>query len=62
MMERCRSEIRRPQGTKKRPKVVIIVLNWNNYEDTKESFGILGGDTYPKYEVDVIRAIVDFVG
>jgi len=33
------------------PKVSIIILNWNNYKDTKECFESLGKVTYPNYEV-----------
>jgi hypothetical protein len=36
------------------PKVAIIVLNWNSYEDTKECLESLANITYPNYEVIVI--------
>lgn len=34
-----------------RQKVSIIILNWNNYKDTKECFESLNEITYPNYEV-----------
>jgi len=36
------------------PKVSIIILNWNNYEDTKECLLSLDKITYPNYEVIVV--------
>lgn len=36
------------------PKVSIIVLNWNNYGDTKECLESLAGLIYPNYEVIVV--------
>lgn len=33
------------------PKISIIILNWNNYEDTKECFESLEKVTYPNCEV-----------
>ncbi|MCP2605454.1 glycosyltransferase family 2 protein [Candidatus Aminicenantes bacterium AC-335-O07] len=36
------------------PKISIIILNWNNYEDTKECLESLGKITYPNYEVIVV--------
>lgn len=36
------------------PKVAIIVLNWNNYVDTKECLESLAGITYPNCDVIVI--------
>lgn len=35
-------------------KVSVIVLNWNNYEDTKECLESLEKITYPNYEVIVV--------
>ena len=37
-----------------KPKVSIIVLNWNNYEDTKECLESLARISYPNYEVIVV--------
>lgn len=36
------------------PKVSIIILNWNNYEDTRECLGSLEKITYPNYDVIVV--------
>jgi GT2 family glycosyltransferase len=36
------------------PKVSIIVLNWNNYADTKECLESLGKISYPNYEIIVV--------
>lgn len=36
------------------PRVAIIVLNWNNYDDTKECLNSLNKITYPNYEVIVV--------
>jgi GT2 family glycosyltransferase len=38
----------------KYPRVSIIVLNWNNYKDTKECIESLSGITYPNYEIIVV--------
>ncbi len=35
-------------------KVTIIVINWNNYDDTKECLNSLGKVTYPDYKIIVI--------
>lgn len=37
-----------------KPKVSIIILNWNNYEDTKECLESLEKITYPNYEVIIV--------
>jgi len=39
---------------KKIPKVSIIVLNWNNFEDTKECLESLGKISYPNYEIIIV--------
>ncbi len=39
---------------KKIPKVSIVVLNWNNFEDTKDCSESLGKITYPNYEVIIV--------
>lgn len=36
------------------PKVFIVVLNWNNYDDTKECIESLEKITYPNYEIIII--------
>ena len=36
------------------PKVAIIILNWNSYDDTKECLKSLEMITYPNYEVIVV--------
>jgi hypothetical protein len=36
------------------PKVAIILVNWNNYPDTKECLDSLGEITYSNYEVIVV--------
>lgn len=36
------------------PKVAIIILNWNNYEDTKECLESVENITYPNYKVFVV--------
>ena len=36
------------------PKVTIVILTWNNYEDTKECLESLGKITYPNYEIIVV--------
>ncbi len=36
------------------PKVSIIILNWNNYEDTNECLNSLENITYPNYEIIVV--------
>ena len=36
------------------PKVAIIILNWNNYADTKECLKSLENLTYPNYEIIVV--------
>lgn len=36
------------------PKVSIIVLNWNNYKDTKECLESLARISYPNYEIIVV--------
>jgi len=36
------------------PKVAIIVLNWNNYADTKECLKSLENVTYPDYEIAIV--------
>lgn len=41
-------------GKEKWPKVAIIVLNWNNYADTKECLESLENATYPNYEIIVV--------
>lgn len=35
-------------------KVIIIIINWNNYNDTKECLISLGKITYPSYKVIVV--------
>ncbi len=37
-----------------RPKIIIIVINWNNYNDTFECLASLGNVTYPNYKIIVI--------
>jgi GT2 family glycosyltransferase len=37
-----------------RPKVAIIVLNWNGYEDTKRCVQSLEQITYPNYEILIV--------
>jgi GT2 family glycosyltransferase len=36
------------------PKVSIIILNWNGYDDTKECLGSVGQIDYPDYDVIVV--------
>lgn len=36
------------------PMVAIVVLNWNNYEDTSECLDSLADITYPNYKVHVV--------
>ena len=36
------------------PKIFIIVLNWNNWHETKECLGSLAKVSYPNYEVLVV--------
>jgi len=36
------------------PKISIVVLNWNNYEDTKECIRSLEALTYPNYDIIVV--------
>ena len=36
------------------PQVFIIILNWNNYQDTKECLDSLKGITYPNYKIIVV--------
>jgi GT2 family glycosyltransferase len=37
-----------------RPKVAIVVLNWNGYEYTKECIASLERITYPNYEIIIV--------
>lgn len=36
------------------PKVFIIILNWNNWEDTLECLESLGNINYPNYQIVII--------
>ena len=36
------------------PKVAIVILNWNSYEDTKECLDSLEDVTYPNYEIIIV--------
>jgi GT2 family glycosyltransferase len=36
------------------PKVAILILNWNNYQDTKRCLDSLMGLTYPSYSIVLI--------
>lgn len=42
------------KNTQKWPKVSIIILNWNNYNDTKRCLISLKKITYPNYKVFVV--------
>ncbi|MEM3484675.1 MAG: glycosyltransferase family 2 protein [Candidatus Methanomethyliaceae archaeon] len=42
------------QESKARPKVAIIVLNWNGWRDTIECLESIGKITYPNYEVILV--------
>jgi len=47
------SEIKK-KSRQERPKVSIIVLNWNNYNDTKRCLGSIKKIDYPNYKVIVV--------
>ena len=36
------------------PKIIIVVLNWNNYEDTSECLCSLEDIDYPRYDIVVV--------
>ncbi|HLE04167.1 MAG TPA: glycosyltransferase family 2 protein, partial [Anaerolineales bacterium] len=39
---------------KDRPKVTLVVLNWNGLADTSECLDCLGAVTYPNYQTIVV--------